>query len=420
MILNTLIDYIGGKPAVSLKHIWLKIFLLTTLISISVWPVATSVSRTDCGESWGISEQIISSIITPAVFEKNLPQKIKIPDFQIAGPLTVNYSLDYELEQEAKRLFEKYNPDYGVFVALNPDNGRVLAMVDSTRDGLNHGNLSLVNTFPAASISKIITAVAAVEEGHANENTVIPFNGKSTSLYKKNVFKHKNNRWTRKLTLRESFAKSINTIFGRLGAVNLGGEKMFDYARKLGFNASFASDFSFNNGYIELNVGDPWEVAEMASGYTRRNTLSPIHAATIAATAVNGGKLVAPVLISSLVGPYGIPVYRHEQSASTQVMSENTAHQLSRMMQETVKKGSARKSFKWFHRGELTDVKVGGKTGSLTGFKPKGKYDWFVGFATHKGEKIAYAVLCINKEKWYVKSSQFARQMLEFYFTRSL
>ena len=33
-------------------------------------------------------------------------------------------------------------------------------------------------------------------------------------------------------------------------------------------------------------------------------------------------------------------------------------------------------------------------------------------------QQIAYAVLCINIEKWYVKSSQFAREILEYYFDR--
>ena len=85
-------------------------------------------------------------------------------------------------------------------------------------------------------------------------------------------------------------------------------------------------------------------------------------------------------------------------------------------MRETVNKGSARSSFKRFFRKDYEDVIAGGKTGSLTGFKPRGKYDWFVGFGELGDRKIAFSMLCINKEKWYVKSSRFAREMLEYYF----
>ena len=383
---------------------------------VSAWPIAMSVVNSERNRNWGITEQIISAVLSPSVARKDLPEEIQIPGLEFEAPLKPSYTIDVGLQEEADRIFDKYNPDYGVFVAIDPETGHVLAMTDSTRDQLDHGNLSLVNTYPAASVSKIITAVAAVNENKLSESSIIPFNGKSTSLYKKHVFKHKNNQWTRKYTLNESFAKSVNPVFGRIGAVNLGGETMLDYAYRLGFNGRFASDFRFDNGAIELDPNDEWQVAETAAGYTRRNTLSPMHGAILAATAVNGGSLVAPVLVKSLTGPYGIPIYVHDKPGKSAAMTEDSAMQLKRMMLSTVKIGSARKSFRRFNERQLKEVKVGGKTGSLTGFKPKGKYDWFVGFGEKGDRKIAFAVLCINKEKWYVKSSRFAREMMEYYF----
>ncbi len=383
---------------------------------VSTWPIAMSVVNSERNRNWGITEQIISAVLSPSVAKKDLPEDIQIPGLEFEAPLKASYTIDVGLQAEADRIFDKYNPDYGVFVAIDPETGHVLAMTDSTRDQLDHGNLSLANTYPAASISKIITAVAAVNENKLSESSIIPFNGKSTSLYKKHVFKHTNNQWTRKYTLNESFAKSVNPVFGRIGAVNLGGETMLDYAYRLGFNGRFASDFRFDNGAIELDPNDKWQVAETAAGYTRRNTLSPMHGAILAATAVNGGNLVAPVLVKSLTGPYGIPIYIHDKPGKSAAMTEDSAMQLKRMMLSTVEIGSARKSFRNFNERQLKEVKVGGKTGSLTGFKPKGKYDWFVGFGEKGDRKIAFAVLCINKEKWYVKSSRFAREMMEYYF----
>ncbi|MGI9317480.1 MAG: penicillin-binding transpeptidase domain-containing protein [bacterium] len=382
----------------------------------SMWPAAMSLVSTQKTNYFNINEPRIAEVISDSVAARHFPDTIQIPGIDVKGDLEVEYTIDAALQLEAERLLSKHNPDYGVLVAIDPVTGRVLAMADSTRDGLNHGNLSVVNTYPAASISKIVTAVAVIDQGEADVGTVIPYNGKATTLYKKNVFEHKNNKWTRKPTLRESFAKSINTVFGRLGAVEIGGETLRDYFYRMGFNARFASDFKFDNGAIDLEVEDPWQVAESASGYTRRNTLSPLHATVLAATAVNGGNLVAPVLVSRITGPYGVPLYVHDEPAVTPAMTPETASKLSKLMQATVAKGSARKSFRRFHRGHLESVKVGGKTGSLTGFKPKGRYDWFVGFGELGDRKIAFAALCINKEKWYVKSAQLARELLEYYF----
>ncbi|MEM7196292.1 MAG: penicillin-binding transpeptidase domain-containing protein [Pseudomonadota bacterium] len=373
--------------------------------------------HTEKGVEWGITESILAPVITQHVAEKRFPESVSIPGLDLGGELQVTYTLDDELQHEATRLLRKHRPDYGVLVAIDPDNGHILAMSDNTRSGTNHGNLATRNTFPAASISKIITAVAALEENKANARTVIPFNGKATSLYKKNVFNHKNNKWTRKLTLTESFGKSVNSVFGRLGAVTLGGKTMREYAYRLGFDGQFASDLSFGNGSIDLDVEDRWQVAEMASGYTRRNTLSPLHAATLAATAINGGDLVAPVIVEAMTGPFGVPVYSHQQPARSEAMSESTSSQLRTLMEQTVSDGSARKSFRRFNRGDYKSVTVGGKTGSLTGHQPPGKYDWFVGYAYRGDKKIAFAALCINKEKWYVKSARLARELLEFYFS---
>ena len=401
----------------STKHPWFSMGLVAALMaSVALWPTTMGAVNTQQPASWGINPQLIASTITSAIEAKRFPKNIALPDFPIPGDLGVRYTIDQVLQAEAQNLLEKYNPDYGVLVALEPDSGRVLAMASSTRDPSDTGNLTLLNSYPAASISKIITAVAAINENKAAAATVIPFNGKSTSLYKKNVFEHRDNKWTRKYSLEESFARSVNSVFGRVGALEVGGETMLDYARRLGFNGRFASDFAFGNGAVDLDPADAWQVAEMASGYTTRNTLSPLHGAALAATAVNGGNLVAPALVRAIIGPNGVPLYWRDQPAKSRVMNEDTAIQLKDMMRATVVTGSARSSFARFNRGALKDVVIGGKTGSLTGFSPRGKYDWFVGFAEAGERKIAYAALCINKQRWYVKSTRLAREMLEFYF----
>lgn len=405
-----------NKLSDSAKHPWFSVGFLALMPIIVLWPATMSAVNAQQRALWGINSQLIASVITPAIEANRFPQRIALPNFPVRGDLAVRYTIDAALQGEAQRLLQKYNPDYGVLVALEPDSGRVLAMASSARDENDARNLTMVNSYPAASISKIITAVAAINENKAAANTIIPFNGKATSLYKKSVFEHRNNKWTRKYSLGEAFARSVNTVFGRVGALEVGGETMLDYARRLGFNGRFASDFAFGNGAIDVDPADAWQVAEMASGYTTRNTLSPIHGAALAATAVNGGYLVAPALVKAIIGPNGVPLYWHEQPAKSQVMREDTARQLKKMMRATVVAGSAKRSFSGFNRGPLKDVVIGGKTGSLTGFSPKGKYDWFVGFAEMGERKIAYAALCINKKRWYVKSTRLARELLEFYF----
>jgi hypothetical protein len=82
-------------------------------------------------------------------------------------------------------------------------------------------------------------------------------------------------------------------------------------------------------------------------------------------------------------------------------------------MKVTVKQGTAARSFRGFFKRELAELDVGGKTGSLTGDEPKGRDDWFVGFADDGHRKIAIAALTIHKKFWRVKSSYLARRAIE-------
>ena len=86
-------------------------------------------------------------------------------------------------------------------------------------------------------------------------------------------------------------------------------------------------------------------------------------------------------------------------------------------MRETVRRGSARKSFGNFFKGDFEDLDVGGKTGSLTGRMPAGKYDWFVGYAMQGDKRVSYASLTINKEFWTVKAHYVARKFIEAVFS---
>ncbi len=330
----------------------------------------------------------------------------------------VNYTLDQNLQNWATERLKKYNPDYGVFVAIDPDSGKILAMASSRRDEKQSADLALNATYPAASTFKVITAAAAIEEGIATPSTVYAFNGKSTSLYKNQVFKVKENKWTRRMSFKTAFAKSVNPIFGRLGANDLGDKRLIEYAERFGFNAQFVSDFEFDNGRINIEPGNTWQAAESASGYTRRNTLSPLHGAALAASIINGGKLISPSIVESVTDSQNRVLYSSDKPMTIDVLSEKSAKSMQELMQATITEGTGRKSFRKFTSKKYPDVIAGGKSGHLSGKAPKGTYDWFIGYGERDSRKIAYAMLCINKEKWYVKSSVFAREALEHYYRK--
>ncbi len=385
------------------------------LFFASLWPAVMSVTDLSRAQVWGVDTDLISATLATDVLSNKYPSNTTIQAPNQSYAAAIQYSFDPKVQAAAEKVINRYRPDYAAFAAIDPKTGRILSMVSKTRDNNYNGNLAIRGTFPAASVFKIITAAAALDTGTITAGSITPYNGKSTTLYKNQVLRHKDNKWTRKPTLRESFAKSANTVFARVGIYQVGAQNLREYAERFGFNRVLSGDFPFDSGRVGSALDTDWSIAQAASGYTRENTLSPLHGAMIAATALNNGVMPLPYLVEKITDDFGITLYSVDQSEGQRVVSENTAMQLRMLMQETVKKGSARKSFKGFFKGEMAHADVGGKTGSLSGLNPKGRYDWFVGYGKLGDKEIAYAALCINIEKWYVKSAYIARKVLESY-----
>lgn len=359
----------------------------------------------------------VAEAITGPVSQLVFPEHVKlmVGGNEIVG--SVEYGIDPVLQAEVQGVLEHYKPDYGAFVALDPASGQVLAMASFTKVDPSFGNLTLHAGYPAASVFKIVTAAAGLDQGVLTTGTVIPFNGKSTALYKKHVLQHKNTKWTRHPTLVEAFAKSINPVFGRIGVFDIGANSLTSYAESFGFNKQIETDVRLAGSQMSVTLSDEWSVAEAASGYTRRNTLSPVHGAMMAASIANDGVMMLPRLVQNIRGDDGKVIYQSSLVSAGNPISSSTALSMRELMQATVKSGSARKSFKNFFTKTYADVEVGGKTGSLTGSDPQGRNDWFVGYGIRGERRIAFAALCVNVEKWTVKSSYVARKAVEAWFS---
>jgi peptidoglycan glycosyltransferase len=365
-----------------------------------------------------LTKQALAEMIgKPASFYK-FPTEVDLPGHSGRG--IVQYSFDPRLQEEMEKLLATYHPDYGAFVAMDAETGQILSMVSfqdepETKPDGTVENLALRSTFPSASVFKVVTAAAAIETERYSPDTMVSYNGSNHTLYRGNVLKPRNTRWTRTLTLKEAFANSINTVFARIGAYTVGPATLKEYAGRFGFNRQISADFPVQAGRAPI-PNDAWGLAETASGFTRDNTMSPCQGAMIAAAIVNDGKMMEPYLVQSVYTPEGTEIYQASPSQSANTVDPRTAEEIRVLMRQTVAHGTSTKSFRGFARGKFSDLDVGGKTGSLTGTDPAGKYDWYVGYARGRGHKLAFAALTIHKKVWRVKSSYLVRQAIENYY----
>lgn len=360
----------------------------------------------------------IAKLFADQFHANDLPAKLKLNWNDKDQDVAVKYTIDSDLQKEADHLLKSYKPDYGAIFVMDATTGEVLTMASFQRDDVHASNINLQATFPAASIFKVVTATAAVDKAGVDPSLKIHYNGGAHTLYKKNVLSERITRWTNVITLKDAFARSINTAFGRLSIENLHPEDLNEYSNRFMFNQEIPADFPIEMGVAYIPPGKGFEMAEAASGYTKSNRMSPVQGAMIAASVANDGQVVVPYLVSNIQDEAGKILYQGSTLSHGTTMSKDSAAKIRELMGQTVLAGTSRRSFRPLMKDrKFREVEMGGKTGHLMGDNPRGRVDWFIGYALDEDRKIAVAAITVNKKFWTVKSAHLGQSMFRKYFS---
>lgn len=332
--------------------------------------------------------------------------------------LQVQTSLDEDLQNYLLGKMDRENSRYIGIVVMEADTGRVLAMAGFDRND-PEANPCLRSEFPAASIFKIVTAASAVDAIGLTADSPLSFNGYKHTLYKKQLTDLVN-RYTTTVSFKDAFAQSINPVFGKLGQLRLGKPLLQKSAEAFGFNEPL--DFELPLDASRFSISDqPYNWAEVASGFNRNTTISPLHGALMATAVLNGGFMVSPSLVDQIVDGEGQAIYNRPTAALHQVMSAQASVVLGQMMETTISSGTGRKAFRGYDRDKvLSRLQIGGKTGSIDNSTHEVRFDWFVGFAQEKegGKKLAIAVMVAHQDYIGTRSTQYARMAITRFFER--
>ena len=389
------------------------------IIALAVGFSATA-SKSSSQESFkdhAESRRNISRAISSEIKKNSYPTHAVININDDRENYKVEYTLNAKLQKQANDLLRRYKPDYGAIFMINAETGEVLAIASQQKGNPNGENLNLKASFPAASVFKVVTATAAVDGAKVDPRHRIAFNGGNYTLHKSNVLSDKINRWTRFITLKDAFARSINTAFGRLTMENLNPAVISEYAGKFMFNEDLGADFNVEQSQATIPKEKGFELTQVAAGYNRQNTMSPVHGAMIASAIINEGKMVTPYIVESVKNDKNEIIYSGKSMFNSPVMSKNSASKIKDMMEQTVLTGTSRKTFRQMVRDKkFKEIEMGGKTGHFSGSNPRGTTDWFVGYATDGDTKIAIATITVNVKKWTVKSSALAQMMFKKYY----
>jgi len=212
--------------------------------------------------------------------------------------------------------------------------------------------------------------------------------------------------------LAEALGKSNNVVYAKVG-VQLGPQVLEASLRRFGFNQAIPFDFSLQESHASVPT-ETYPLGRTAAGFGEVY-LSPVHAALISAAIANGGKMMRPYVVERLEDSRGRTVYQAAPEPLGQVTPEAIARQVAQMMERTVTNGTSARVFRRYAR-KLRSLGVAGKTGSLTGEDPPGRYEWFIGFAPLEEPQLAVASLVVNHDLWHIKGTYAAQAVMREFF----
>jgi penicillin-binding protein A len=322
---------------------------------------------------------------------------------------TVELTIDRRVQSAAR---EALGDRIGAVVALDPVTGAVLASYSNPtfdpnplsshdvseieaawaglRDDPNQPLLDRTRqeTYPPGSTFKLIVAAAALERG-LQPDTAFPDEGvfdvpqttADIGNYGGGLCADGGT-----ISLADALRVSCNTVFARLG-VQLGPEAIVEQAEAFGFNRSPPYELGVAPSVIpDADELDPPSLAQSSIGQ-RDVRATAMELALVSASIANGGQLVRPHVVASVLDPTGRRLRGPDSGPWTEggldgaPVSARTAQQLRAMMVEVVRSGTGTAA-------QIDGVEVGGKTGTAQLDGPP--VTWFVGFAD---QRVAVAVV---------------------------
>ena len=309
--------------------------------------------------------------------------------------------------------------DGGNIVAMNPKTGDILAMATYPSYNLNEPytinneelkqnwenieqkektkalqgmwrNKAISDTYEPGSVFKLITASASLEEGITDTDNNGEFcctGGITVGGARIKCWRYYRPHGSE--SLRQGLMNSCNPVFIGLGQ-KLGVNTYYSYLNKFGLLSKTGINLpgEANSIFVKQEKCGPVELATISFG--QRFEITPIQLVTAISSIVNGGKLLTPRVVKSVIDTktgeeQEIPVDTRATS-----ISKKTSEKVLSMMESVVAEGTGKNA-------KVEGYRVGGKTGTSEDGVNTGKYvTSFCGVAPIEDPQIVCLVTLYN------------------------
>lgn len=335
--------------------------------------------------------------------------------------LTIDLSIQSIVEKYLEEAcIDNVCTDGGTILAMNPQNGDILAMATYPNYNLNMPyeayteelkqswdnmeqaektknlqavwrNKGITDTYEPGSVFKLITASASIEEGLVTdidkEGQFCCTGGIEVAGVRIKCWRHYRPHGSESLRL--GLMNSCNPVFIGLGQ-KLGVHTYYSYLNKFRLLNKTEIDLpgEANSIFLAENKAGPVELATISFG--QRFEITPIQLATAVSAIANGGHSIQPRVVKQTIDSQtgesqDIPV-----KSKGEVISKETAEKVLSMMESVVSEGTGKNA-------KVAGYRIGGKTGTSEDGVNTNKYvTSFCGVAPIENPQVVLLVTLYN------------------------
>jgi stage V sporulation protein D (sporulation-specific penicillin-binding protein) len=288
--------------------------------------------------------------------------------------LTIDSTIQFIVEQTLDKAMAQTHAQRAIAIVMNPKTGEILAMADRPTYDPNQfykyneddwKNRAVSYMYEPGSTFKTIVTAAALQDGKVRLNEHFTDDG-YVEVSGRRIYNWTGATGPEDNTFVKIFEQSLNTGFVQVG-LRVGGEELTKYAKKFGFGKPTGIDLPGEASGILFNPKDmrASDVATMSIGQSI--AVTPIQLITAVSAIANDGVLLKPHIIKEIRSDDGTVDSVISPQTVAQVITPETAHTLTYLMEREVAEGGGQKA-------QVPGYLLAGKTGTAQKLKPGGGY----------------------------------------------
>ena len=400
---------VGGTPIAQSLPVDDEFSYLRTYADGPLYSAVTGYFTLNQGNT-GI-EGALNSYLSGTANAQFLDQLNSILTGQNPKGAAVELTIDATVQRAA---WDALGDNAGAVVALDPITGAILAMVSkagfdpnllashTTSDVI--ANYETLNSdparplqnraiggdlYPPGSVFKLVVTAAALDSGEFTTESTFP---NPSTLQLPLSSSEINNAeggtcgGTSTVTIATALRLSCNIPFAQLGLA-VGEDRIASMAKEFGFGSSLDIPMPTTPSQYPRGLDD---ATLMLSSFGQASVrVHPLQMAMVSAAVANGGVLMQPTLVSSILAPDLTVIESLQPTIYNTPISAETAAIMSTMMVNGVNNGAA-------SNARIDGVAVAGKTGTAENGPDEPYTLWFTGFAPADNPRVAVAVVVEN------------------------